>query len=344
MSVTIKDIAREAHVSHSTVSRALHDHPAIPSETVAHIKELAVKMGYIPSAAARKLKTHRSRAMGVIVNNFGDPFWSDVIQGIDEILRSANYSIFIGTTLGDKLREKEVVQTMVQHGVDGVIVCSPQFSPEQNQALMAYELPMVIVNNEGASASQSIVSNDDVYGTRLATRHLAELGHRRIAYIGISGGGRTNLEREKGFRDEMAQQGLPVDERLIVCGAAEMPAEGYKAASQLLFVQDRPTAVLCYNDYMTIGVYSALFNAGLKIPQDISVVGFDDIDISAYLTPALTTVRQYKSRLGSIVATTMLQQLARREAPAAEAERPEKILIRGELVVRASTAPVRGNA
>jgi DNA-binding LacI/PurR family transcriptional regulator len=337
MSVTIKDIAREAHVSHSTVSRALHDHPSIPPETVATIKVLADKMGYIPSAAARKLKTNRSRAMGVIVNNFGDPFWSDVIQGIDEILRSANYSIFIGTTHGDKLREKEVVQTMVLHGVDGVIVCSPQFSPEQNQALMAYDVPMVIVNNEGASATQSIVSNDDIYGTRLATRHLIELGHRRIAYIGISGGGRTNAEREKGFRDEMQQQSIPVDERLIACGAGEVPPEGYKAASQLLFVKDRPTAIICYNDYMTIGVYSALFNAGVRIPHDISVVGFDDIEISAYLTPALTTVRQYKSRLGSIVATTMLQQLATREKPAASRQ-PERILIRGELVVRASTA------
>lgn len=339
MRVTIRDIAREARVSHSTVSRALHDHPAISPETIANVKALAAKMGYIPSAAARKLKTQRSRAMGVIVNSLGDPFWSDVIQGIDQILQSANYSLFIASTNGDKLREKEVVQAMVQHGVDGVIVCSPLFSPEQNLALMAYDLPMVIVNNEGASTSQSIVSNDDVYGTHLATRHLAELGHRRVAYIGISGGGRTNADREKGFRDEMQQHNLAVDERRLVYGAEETPAEGYKAASQLLLLPERPTAVLCYNDYMAIGVYSALYNAGLKIPAEVSVVGFDDIDLSAYLTPALTTVRQYKSRLGSIVATTMLHQIANLGNPKTQG-RPERISIRGALVIRGSTAAV----
>jgi DNA-binding LacI/PurR family transcriptional regulator len=339
MSVTIKDIAREARVSHSTVSRALHDHPAISPETISYIKDLAVKMGYIPSAAAQKLKTHRSSAMGVIVNDFGDPFWSEVIQGIDEILQSAGYSLFLATTHGDKMREKEVVQTMVQHGVDGVIVCSPMFSPEQNLALMAYDLPMVIVNNEGASASQSIVSNDDVYGTRLATRHLIELGHRRIAYIGISGGPRTNSDRERGFREEMATHGIPVDERLVVYGSAEVPAEGHKSATQLLFNPQRPTAILCYNDYLAVGVYSALYSAGLAVPRDVSVVGFDDIELAAYLTPPLTTIRQYKSKLGSIVATTMLQQIANREHSTAPVQ-PEKIFIRGELVVRSSTSRI----
>jgi DNA-binding LacI/PurR family transcriptional regulator len=337
MRVTIRDIAREAQVSHSTVSRALHDSPALPPETISHIKDLAVKMGYIPSAAARSLKTQHSRAMGVIVSKLGDPFWSDVIQGIDQVLQSSNYSIFIATTNGDKLREEEVVQAMVRHGVDGVIICSPQFSPEQNLALVAYGLPMVIVNNEGVSTSQSIVSNDDVYGSRLATHHLLELGHQKIAYIGLSGEGLTNKEREEGFREEMQQHHLTIDECFIVYGAEETPAEGYKAANQLLLLQEHPSAIICYNDYMAIGVYSALFDAGWKIPANVSVVGFDDIEIAAYFTPALTTVRQFKSRLGSIVATTMLRQIEKHDNPSG-ADQPERISIRGALVIRGSTS------
>ena len=339
MAITIKDIARAAGVSHTTVSRALHDHPAISTETIAQIKQLAVKMGYVPSATARGLKTRRTRALGVIVSHIDDPFWSEVLQGIDGILHPAGYSLFVAATHRDKQREKEVVQAMVQRGVDGVILCAPQFSPEQSQLLQTNGLPMVIVNNEGASASQHLVYNDDVYGIRVVTRHLIELNHRQIAFLGNEIGGRTTIEREKGFREEMLASGLEVNEAYVHLAPHSLPSGGYAGAEYFLSLPNRPTALICYNDNMVVGVYSALYRAGLRIPQDMSVTGFDDITIAAYLTPPLTTLRQLKHDLGTEAASMMLRILEARDESGTLPE-PQKIALNGELVIRASTAPL----
>ncbi len=339
MPVTIKDIAKAAGVSHTTVSRALRDHPAISTKTVTRIKRLATKLGYVPNATARGLKTRRTRALGVIVSQIDDPFWSEILQGIDAILHPAGYSLFVAATHRDKQREKEVVQAMVQRGVDGVILCAPQFSPEQGRLLSTYGLPMVVVNNEGTSDSQYLVYNEDVYGIRLVTRHLIDLGHRQIAFLGNALGGSTTAKREKGFREEMQASGLTVNEALLHLAPQSNPLGGSAGVDYLLSLAERPTAIVCYNDYMAVGVYSALYKAGVRIPQDMSVVGFDDITIAAYLTPPLTTVRQFKRELGENAARLMLRLLEASE-DADTVLVPQKIGISGELVIRSSTAPL----
>ena len=337
MAITIKDIAKAAGVSHTTVSRALHDHPAISQETVEKIKRLAVKMGYVPNATARGLKTRRTCALGVIVSQIDDPFWSEVLQGIDEVLHPAGYSLFVTVTHRDKQREKEVVQALVQRGVDGVIVCAPQFSPDQSQSLNAYGLPMVVVNNEGSAESQYLVYNEDRYGSRLVTRHVIALGHRQIAFLGNAQGGRTTSEREKGFRQELKAAQLKVTEAYIHPAPHSTPDGGYAATGYLLSLAVRPTAIICYNDNMAVGVYSALYQAGLRVPQDMSVVGYDDIAFAAFLTPPLTTLRQFKHDLGSGAARLMLRILEARTESGDWLE-PQKVGLNGELVVRNSTA------
>jgi DNA-binding LacI/PurR family transcriptional regulator len=294
-------------------------------------------MGYVPSATARGLKTRRTRALGVIVSNIDDPFWSEVLQGIDSILHPAGYSLFVAATHRDKQREKEVVQAMVQRGVDGVILCAPQFSPEQSQLLESYGLPIAIVNNDGASASQYLVFNDDLYGIRLLTRHLIDLGHRRIAFLGNVIGGRTTREREQGFREEMRAADIAVNEAYIYLAPEGTPSGGCAGAEYLLSLPERPTAIICYNDNMAVGVYSALYQAGLRVPQDISVVGFDDIVIAAYLTPPLTTLHQFKQELGARAATMLLHLLETRQETGSPAAEPQRANIKGELVMRSST-------
>lgn len=337
MPITIKDIARAAGVSHTTVSRALHDHPAISAETIAEIKQLAAKMGYVPSATARGLKTRRTRAFGVIVSHIDDPFWMEVVQGIDEILHPAGYSLFMAATHRDKQREKEVVQAMVQRGVDGVILCAPQFSSDQSRVMQSYGLPMVIVNNEGTSDSPFLVYNDDVYGSRLLTRHLIDLGHRRIVYLGNQVGGRTTIEREAGFREGMRAAGLAVPEQGVIMAPEGTPFGGYVGTRQILALAERPTAIVCYNDNMAIGVYSALHESGLRIPDDMSITGYDDITMAAYLFPPLTTLRQFKRELGQSAASMMLRVLDTRDHGEPQ---PDKITFEGELVIRASTVAV----
>jgi DNA-binding LacI/PurR family transcriptional regulator len=339
MAITIKDIARAAAVSHTTVSRALHDNPAISSETIIRIKDLAIKMGYVPNATARGLKTHRSRSLGIIVSNVDDPFWSEVMHGVDDILHPAGYSFFVAATHRDKQREKDIVQLMVQRGVDGVILLAPQFSAEQSQLLRDYGLPMVIVNNEGAGEYQYLIYNDDIYGIGLITRHLIELGHQNIAFLGNKSGGRTNSERERGFREEMNAGGLIIRPEFFYQASSGIPEGGEEGGQYLLSLQNRPTAIICYNDYMAMGVYKCLRQTGLRIPQDISVTGFDDIKISDFLSPPLTTLHQFKNKLGGGAATMMLEILESSQDLYATILSPKKVVVQGELVIRKSTAP-----
>jgi len=339
MAVTIKDIARAAGVSHTTVARALGGNPAISAETTGRIKELATRMGYVPSATARGLKTHRTRSLGVIVSHIDDPFWSEVMHGVDGVLHPAGYSFFVAATHRDKQREKEIVQVMRQRGVDGVILLAPQFSIEQSDLLLSYGMPIAIVNNEGAGEYKCIIYNDDLYGIHLVTRHLIELGHQKIAFLGNQMGGRTNSERLRGFRQEMQAAGRVVNESYIYHTCGSTPEGGFAGAQHLLTLQERPTAVVCYNDYMAVGVYQAIYQARLHIPEDISVTGFDDIAIAAYLTPPLTTLHQDKYNLGVGAARMMLGMLDKPLTDPSGSSEAHKICLKGELYVRASTAP-----
>lgn len=342
MKVTIKDIARAAGVSHPTVSRALNDNPAISKATSERIKKLAVKMGYVPNASARGLKTSRTKALGVIISQIEDPFWSEVLNGVDDVLHPAGYSLFIAATHRERQREKEVVQAMVQRGVDGVILLAPQFSQEQSHLLRTYGLPMTMVNNEGAGECQYLIYNDDDYGIRLVARHLIELGHRKIAFLGNRMGGLTNSNRLAGFRDELKTAGLEISEKFIFLASAGNPSGGREGTISLLSQEEMPTAIVCYNDFLAAGVYNALLEKGLRIPQDVSVTGFDNITIAAYLSPTLTTLHQFKYELGVGAAKMMLEMLeqgyGRSEDPV---QLHRKISIKGTLYIRASTAPPR---
>lgn len=341
MAVTIKDLARAAGVSHTTVSRALHDHPAISIQTTARIKNLASSMGYVPNATARGLKTHRTRALGVIVSNIDDPFWSEVMHGVDDVLHPNGYSFFVAATHRDKQREKEVVTMMVQRGVDGVILLAPQFSSDQANMLHSYGLPMAIVNNEGAGQYQYLIYNDDAYGINLITKHLIDLGHQQIAYLGNTLGGSTNNERVSGFQKTMQAAGLKVKEDFIHLTKGGTPEGGFAGAQYLLSLPKVPTAIICYNDFMAVGVYRALAQSGYRVPEDMSVTGFDDITIAAYLIPPLTTLHQFKYDLGMGAAKMMLEILEKGPHTTIEPPISKKVSLKGQLTLRKSTAPPR---
>lgn len=343
MNVTIKDIAKVAGVSHPTVSRALNDHPGLSPKTIERIKKIAEEMGYVPNATARGLKTNRTKALGVIVKQIDDPFWNEVLDGVDSVLHPAGYSLFIAATHRDKQREKEVVQSMVQRGVDGVILLAPQFSQEQSHILHTYGLPMATVNNEGAGECQYLIYNDDDFGIRQVTNHLIELGHKDIAFLGNRLGGLTNTNRLAGFLDELKRAGITSNKDYIYHVSSGNPEGGREGANYLLTLPKMPTAIVCYNDFLAVGVYNTLHEHGLLIPRDISVVGFDNIVISEFLTPPLTTLHQYKFELGVRAAYMLLEMLEqeKKQDPLQPSAVTKKISIRGELRIRASTAPPR---
>ena len=336
MNVTIKDIAKAAGVSHPTVSRALNNHQAISEATRKRIIKLAKKMEYVPNAAARGLKTNRTRALGVIMQQIDDPFWSEVLDGVDSLLHPEGYSLFIASTHNEKQREKGVVQAMVQRGVDGVILFSPQFREGQFQILNSYDLPMVMVNNEGAGECRYLIYNDDVYGAGLVTKHLIDFGHTRLAFLGKRQS-ESSKNRLMGFRAEMNAAGLPIDERYIYETSAGNPTGGREGAEYLISLGENPSGIVCYNDFLAIGVYNYLQEKGLRIPQDVSVTGFDNISIAEFLSPPLTTLHQYKFELGEGAARMMLEVLSNQQQKKREYSPSKKVNLRGILKIRAST-------
>ena len=338
MAITIKDIAKKAGVAHTTVSRALRGSPLIAADTAERIQQIAFEMGYHPSAAARSLKTNRSQVLGVIVTHIADPFFSEIIQGIDEIAQQHGYSLFIAAAQHDPDRERAIVKIMREHRVDGVIICSTPFSPEQSRQFLTQEIPIVVINNQAAEDYRYSIYHDDAYGSQQITRHLIDLGHRKIAYLGNALSGRTNLERLSGFRQCMQAARLPIPDGYIYEVPGGDPEAGRVGVEHFLAMADRPSAIFCFNDLQAIGVMKGLRQAGLIVPVDCSVAGFDNITFSDYTCPSLTTFDQPKRQIGSEAARLILE-LLRTVEKNHESPKQKIQALRGQLLKRDSTAP-----
>lgn len=334
MTVTIKDIAKAAGLSHSTVSRALRDHPAVAPATVQRVRAIAEELGYVPSAVARGLKTAETRVIGVIVSRITDPFLTEVLDGIRETLCEAGYSLFLAAGQDDASLD-QAMQAMFERRPDGLIICSAAVEPDDIDRLRRQlRAPVVLAHNYADATTPDTLYHDDRFGGQAVTEHLLALGHTRIAYIGSVATGRVSREREAGFRAALDAAGLSprqVDIRTVPENSLK---SGYHAAAELLTHPDPPTALFCYNDVMAVGALRALREAGVRVPADCAVAGFDDIPLAAFTHPPLTTFAQPRAALGRQAADLVLQ---RREAP----DPAPPVTLRGELVVRASTVPYR---
>lgn len=338
MTVTIKGIAKVAGVSHSTVSRALSGHPAIATETITRIKQIASDLGYVPSAVARGLKTSRSLALGVIVRRIDDPFFSEILQGIEEVSHEAGYSLFVAASNRDHKRERAIVQAMGERRVDGIIVCSTRLGEEQGRQLQKFGVPIVVVDNQSLDTYQYSIYHDDFYGSCQVTQHLLDIGHKKIAYLGNERSGRTNQDRLNGFRHTIEAAQCNVADEYIFHAPDGRPNGGMVGAKYFLTLLDPPTAIFCFNDMMAIGVLHTLQGAGVRVPEDCSVAGFDNIGFSAYTIPSLTTFDQPKYQLGH-KAAQMMMKLLDPESEETHDVRPETLVLRGKKIVRKSTAP-----
>jgi len=334
MPVTIKDVAKRAGVAHTTVSRALRGSTLISAETTQHIRRIASEMGYSPSAAARTLKTNRSQALGVIIRNIDDPFFSEILQGIEEVAQAHGYSLFMAASQQDHEHEQTIVQDMVERRVDGIIICSTQVSTEQSRQLASFGVPIVMVNNQAAEQYRYSIYHDDVDGSRQVTRHLIELGHRKIAYLGNANAGRSTFDRQAGFQQEMDLAGITVPASFIHQVPGGRPENGLSGLGHFLTLPVLPTALVCYNDMIAFGVLQGLQSAGIHVPAQISIAGFDNIIFSAYTNPPLTTFDQPKRFIGAEAARLVLGLLNGSE----ESAGPKIQTLKGSLLVRASTA------
>ncbi len=328
MPVTIKDIAKVAGVSHTTVSRALKGNPAISLETTERIQQLAREMGYVPSAVAQSLLSRRTQTIGMVVTTIADPFIVQVVEGVEQVAQRAGYSVFLSSSYNDPEREVTVVETFQRRRVDAIIVTSSRVGSLYSSQLDQIQVPIVLINNQEEGEYLRSVGVDDMQGAQLAVAHLLALGHRRIGYIGAVDRPKSNERRLTGYGAALEQAGLTLDPVLVLSPIASNDLERGNAGLEP-FLAAGVTAVFCYNDLTAIGLLLACRQYNIAVPEQLSVVGFDDIEPTLYTTPPLTTIHQPRLTLGQLAMTMTLDLLDGQEVH-------DKVLP-CELVVREST-------
>ena len=331
MPVSIKDIARAAGVSHSTVSRALADSPLVKEETKQRICRLAREMGYSPSAIARGLVTKRTQTIGLVVTTIADPFVAEIVRGVEETALDRGYNILLCNSNAQPQRELAAVSTLREKRVDGIIVSASRVGDLYLPMLLETGVPIVLVNNELSGRYVYSVVTDDEAGGRLATEHLLDLGHVRIGYISGPEVHRSNINRLWGYRQALQARGLTPDPRWIVPGDGGVQG-GEEGMARLLSLPTSPSAVFCYNDVTAIGALLTARRLGWTVPDQVSVIGYDDISFAAYTNPALTTVEQRRYEMGSLAVQMVFDLLD-------GASSVENILLPARLIVRESCAP-----
>ncbi len=332
---SIKDIARLARVSHSTVSRALSGSRQVSASTADRIRKIAEDSGYRVSAAARALVMGRSHTIGVVVTSIADPFVAAVVRGIEDTAEKSGYSVVLANSNAEPEREVRVVRSFEERRVDGIIVTSSRVGALHIPEMERMAVPVVLLNNQHPSEFMHSVMIENVEASFHATQHLTRLGHRRIAYIGDRLGHQSDTERLTGYRRALEGAGLKLAKELVVHGDGK-PEGGGQAMAQLLALPKRPTAVFCYNDMSALGAMRQIRASGLSIPEDLSVVGFDDLYFAQYLEPPLTTVRQPMRQMGRMAMETLLHIF---DGP----HSTHNLKVEGQLIVRHSTAAPKEN-
>ncbi|KAJ01980.1 LacI family DNA-binding transcriptional regulator [Sulfitobacter mediterraneus] len=334
---TIQDVARAAGVSAATVSRVLTN-PSLVSDTTRETVLQAIKSTeYRVNQAARNLRLQRANAVLVLVPNLGKPFYSGILAGISEEFSGTDYAVLIADTDSDPIVDSALAGYFLDGRVDGVISLDGgvRASALQECVDLGVEDRIVFLCEWVEGQKFPVISSDNAEGARLAIRHLHDLGHRKIAHITGPDGNVLTTARREGMVSERARLGLPAQPEWIIRGDFSLES-GHDAATRILAMDDRPTAVFCSADMVAFGLMAGLKSGGLRVPEDISVVGFDDIEMSEYYIPALTTIRQDRHGLGRRAARVLLDRLKNKSL-----ERTPEVPIPVELIVRESTAPLR---
>lgn len=305
----IQDVARIAGVSTATVSRALSNPDLLAKPTRDAVTEAIRETGYRVNHTARNLRKQRTGAVMILVPNLGNPFFSQILAGLTEVLANSAYSVLI-TDCSERRHKGKLIEYFEDARVDGMVSLDGNLTPEE-MARIAQKpggAPIIFACEWVQDAPHTSVRSDNLEGARLAIRHLYALGHREIAHItGPEGNVLTHVRRE-GMLQERERLGLSVQADWIIRGDFSLES-GHEAAQRIVAMRHRPTAVFCASDQVAMGLVRGLKEAGLSVPGDMSVVGFDDIEIAAYFDPALTTIRQDRHQLGTRAAKLLLEQL-----------------------------------
>ena len=327
MPAKLKDIARESGYSIATVSRVLNNNPyPVSASAREKILETAHAMDYRPNLVARSLRTDQTNTVGILVDDLLSPFTPPVVRGMQDQLKENNFISLIVNSDWDVEQEQAAIESLLSRPVDGIIFVEYSHLTS-SEALTNANKPGVFVHRLFGTPINNSVVPDDVYGACLAVEHLIHLGHRSIAYICGLENWHNSKKRLEGYKQTLEKHGIALVEEWIQPGDWEVEG-GYKGAQSLLQLSNRPTAIFAANDLMALGVIYAIQDAGLSVPEDIAVVGYDNREFAGVVRPGITTVVMPVYEMGKIAAEILLQQIAD------DTRESDEVKVKGELVVR----------
>ncbi len=329
----IRDVARRARVSTATVSRTVNRVVTVDAQLAKRVWKAVAELGYYPNRQARALVSGRSRVFGLIVSEITNPFFPEIVQTFETLAVEKNYEILLTSTVHDPKRMELAVRRMIESRVDGVAILTFGMEDELLEHLRFRNLPLVFVDVGPKSPRVSNIRVDYAHGIRQAVQHLAAMKHEQIGFVTGPLRLRSAVARKDAFEDSMREIGLPVNPEFIVQGDHRL--EGGKLALQTLYkLREQPTAVLCSNDMTAIGVMRQAFELGIRVPQDLSVVGFDDTRLADFMIPPLTTIQMSQTELARLAFDALYKEV-KRETPSPNGT---EYTLKTQLILRSSTA------
>ncbi|MHB1455889.1 MAG: LacI family DNA-binding transcriptional regulator [Armatimonadota bacterium] len=335
MKISQESLANELRLSLSTISRALRDDPHISVETRARVKEAAQRLGYRPNLLATSFRTGTTRTLGLIVMDITNPFYTDMARGSEDCAHERDFSVILGDSDASIERESLYLEIFKNRRVDGILITPISGEERIYQSMHESGIPYVLIDAYDAHDTASSVTVDHIEGAYRAVRHLIDFGHSRIGFLG----GALNIPPVKmmlmGYKKALSEANLKYNSPWVSEEGCDMEG-GYLGMHKLLDQSERVTAVICTGDLIAIAAIKAIDEHGLRIPQDFSLVGYDDIPLAARVTPALTTVVQNKYELGRIGTRILIHEIA-----SGPGSIHQTVVLRPRLEVRGSTGPVK---
>jgi len=327
----MRDVAERAQVSVTTVSHVVNETRPVSDRLRERVLAAIEELDYQPNVLARSLRRGKTHTIGMIVPDSANPFFAEVARGIEDTSFEHSHSLILCNSDGDLGKELLYTDVLAEKQVDGILFVAAGVSTEHIKALQARCIPVVVVDRDIPDVAVDSVLTDNARGGWLATRHLLELGHRRVGCIAGPSDLTPSADRVTGYSQALTECGVPVDEVLVAKGDFQYES-GYQAARQLLAMDDPPTAIFACNDLMAVGVIAAAVEMGFQVPADLSVVGFDDVRLASFANPPLTTIVQPKYDMGVIAAKMLLERMRDLDIP------PRRKTFDTRLLVRRSTA------
>ena len=325
----IQDVAKKAGVSVATVSRVLNKSGSVAQGTRDAVLEAIKQLDYRPNLLGRNLRRTETRLVLALLPTIANPFYSRIVKGIEDIAHKNGYNVMLCNTDSDVGREHVYLEMLKNRLADGVIFMAPEIDSEELTAIGG-DFPVVQCCEYKEGAQVSLTSIDNHLAAKKATKHLIALGHTKIGMISCRNNFLSTIRREQGYKTTLEETGISFDNQYFVCGDYSFKS-GYRAAISLLALGERPTAIFAISDIMAIGVLRAAREKGLKVPEDLAVIGFDNISFASMCNPMLTTVSQPKYDLGCTAMDLLLRKIH------GELKEPAEIVLENELIIREST-------